>query len=70
MIRQYLIVELANTLLTLTNLNSFLLFFFIQRYDFIPERSNGTALFVQPQKIQFSKLIFDISYFLGDLHAA
>lgn len=22
-------------------------------YDFIPERSNGTALFVQPQKIQF-----------------
>ena len=52
MIRQYLIVELADTLLTLTNLNSFLLFFFIQRYDFIPERSNGTALLVQPQKIQ------------------
>ena len=53
MIRQHLIVELANTFLVLADLNSFLLFFFIQRYNFIPERSNGAALFVQPQKIQF-----------------
>ena len=53
MIRQHLIVQLANTFLVLADLNSFLLFFFIQRYDFVPERSNCAALFVQPQKIQF-----------------
>ena len=46
MIRQHLIVELANTFLVLADLNSFLLFFFIQRYNFIPERSNCAALFV------------------------